>query len=112
MVDKPWEEAAMKLAKKVKVPIVPIYFHAKNSKLFYFLASISDTLRTAKLPSELLTQKERTIYIRIGKPISVAMQDEHTDLEDFTEFLRKKTYILANALEQDKKFLPLTNVLK
>ena len=40
------------------------------------------------------------------------MQDEHTDLEDFTEFLRKKTYILANALEQDKKFLPLTNVLK
>ncbi|MDU6659058.1 MAG: GNAT family N-acyltransferase [Capnocytophaga sp.] len=112
IVDKPWEEAAMKLAKKVKVPIVPIYFHAKNSKLFYFLASISDTLRTAKLPSELLTQKERTIYIRIGKPISVAMQDEHTDLEDFTEFLRKKTYILANALEQDKKFLPLSNVLK
>ena len=112
MVDKPWEEAAMKLAKKAKVPIVPIYFHAKNSKLFYFLASLSDTLRTAKLPSELLTQKQRTIYIRIGKPISVAMQDEHTDLADFTEFLRKKTYILANAFEQDKKFLPLPNVLK
>ncbi len=112
MVDKPWEEAAMKLAKKAKVPIVPIYFHAKNSKLFYFLASLSDTLRTAKLPSELLTQKQRTIYIRIGKPISVTMQDEHTDLADFTEFLRKKTYILANAFEQDKKFLPLPNVLK
>ena len=57
MVDKPWEEAAMKLAQKAKVPIIPIYFHAKNSKLFYFLANISDTLRTAKLPSELLTQK-------------------------------------------------------
>jgi len=109
MVDKPWEEAAMKLAKKAKVPIVPIYFHAKNSKLFYFLASLSDTLRTAKLPSELLTQKQRTIYIRIGKPISVAMQDEHTDLADFTEFLRKKTYILANAFEQDKKF---SNIMK
>ena len=40
------------------------------------------------------------------------MQDEHTDLADFTEFLRKKTYILANAFEQDKKFLPLPNVLK
>ena len=73
MVDKPWEEAAMKLAQKAKVPIIPIYFHAKNSKLFYFLANISDTLRTAKLPSELLTQKERTIYIRIGKPISLAI---------------------------------------
>ena len=111
MVDKPWEEAAMKLAQKAKVPIIPIYFHAKNSKLFYFLANISDTLRTAKLPSELLTQKERTIYIRIGKPISLAMQEEHPELDDYTEFLRKKTYILANAFEQDKKFLPLSNVL-
>jgi phospholipid/glycerol acyltransferase len=112
LIDKPWEEPAMKLAKHAKVPIVPIYFHAKNSPLFYFLANISDTLRTAKLPSELLTQKQRTIYIRIGKPISVAMQEEHADLSSYTEFLRKKTYILANAFEQDKKFLPLSGVLK
>nr|WP_314558313.1 GNAT family N-acyltransferase [uncultured Capnocytophaga sp.] len=112
VVDRPWEEAAMKLAKKAKVPIIPIYFHAKNSKMFYFLANISSTLRTAKLPSELLTQKQRTIYVRIGKPISPAMQDEHPELADYTEFLRRKTYILANALEQDKKFLPIPNVLK
>ena len=51
MVDKPWEEGAVKLIKKAKVPVIPIYFHAKNSRLFYFLSKISDTLRTAKLPS-------------------------------------------------------------
>ena len=112
VVDKPWEEAAMKLAKKAQVPIIPIYFHAKNSKLFYTLSRISDTLRTAKLPSELLTQKKRTIYIRIGKPISVSVQNEYEHIESFTEFLRKKTYILANALEQNKKFIPLSTVLK
>ncbi|MDO5607184.1 MAG: lysophospholipid acyltransferase family protein [Capnocytophaga sp.] len=111
-IDKPWEEAAMKLAKKAQVPIVPIYFHAKNSKLFYTLSNISDTLRTAKLPSELLTQRKRTIYIRIGKPISVSTQEEYKTIESYTEFLRKKTYILSNALEQDRKFLPLTTVLK
>ena len=33
LVDKPWEVAAMKLVKKAEVPVVPIYFHAKNSKL-------------------------------------------------------------------------------
>ena len=112
VVDKPWEEAAMKLAQKAKVPIIPIYFHAKNSKLFYFLANLSGTLRTAKLPSELLTQKQRTINVRIGKPITVAMQEEYKQLDAFTDFLRKKTYILANAFQQDKKLLPLPKVLK
>lgn len=112
IVDKPWEEAAMKLAKKAQVPIVPIYFHAKNSKLFYTLSKISSTLRTAKLPSELLTQRKRTIYIRIGKPISVSCQNEHSDIESFTQFLRKKTYILANTFEPKKKFIPLPTVIK
>ncbi|HZW62325.1 MAG TPA: lysophospholipid acyltransferase family protein [Flavobacteriaceae bacterium] len=105
VVDRPWEEAAMKLVKKAKVPVVPIYFHAKNSRLFYRLSKISDTLRTAKLPSELLTQKNRVIKVRIGKPITVADQDEHESLEAFSEFIRRKTYILSNAFETKSKIL-------
>ncbi|TWO31557.1 lysophospholipid acyltransferase family protein [Seonamhaeicola sediminis] len=105
VVDRPWEEAAMKLVKKAEVPIVPIYFHAKNSKLFYKLSKISDTFRTAKLPSELLTQKRRTIKVRIGRPITVNDQKEHKTLEDFTEFLRKKTYMLSNSFEKKSKIL-------
>ena len=105
VVDKPWEAAAMKLIKKAQVPVVPIYFHAKNSKLFYKLSKISDTFRTAKLPSEVLTQKRRTIKVRIGKPISVADQKEHTTLDSFSEFLRRKTYMLSNAFEEKPKIL-------
>jgi putative hemolysin len=105
VVDKPWEEAAMKLVKKAEVPVVPIYFHAKNSKLFYKLSKISDTFRTAKLPSELLTQKRRTIRVRIGKPVSVNDQKEHSSLEEFTEFLRRKTYMLSNTFEDKPKML-------
>ncbi|MEN3323602.1 lysophospholipid acyltransferase family protein [Mariniflexile soesokkakense] len=105
VVDKPWEASAMKLVKKAEVPVVPIYFHAKNSRLFYKLSKISDTFRTAKLPSEVLTQKRRTIKVRIGKPISVEDQKEHTSLEDFSEFLRRKTYMLSNAFENKSKIL-------
>ena len=100
VVDKPWEIAAMKLIKKAEVPVLPIYFHAKNSSFFYRLAKLSDTLRTAKLPSELLTQKERIIKVRIGNPISVDDQKEHKSLENFTDFLRKKTYVLANPFQK------------
>jgi len=105
VVDKPWEEAAIKLVKKAEVPVVPIYFHAKNSNLFYQLSKISDTFRTAKLPSEVLTQKRRIIKVRIGKPISVNDQKEHTSLDGFSEFLRRKTYMLSNTFENKSKIL-------
>ncbi|NQY27885.1 MAG: lysophospholipid acyltransferase family protein [Flavobacteriaceae bacterium] len=100
-VDKQWEPAAMKLIQKAQVPILPIYFHAKNSSLFYQLSNLSDTLRSARLPSEVLSQKNRVVKIRIGKPILVKDQKEHSDLKDFTEFIRKKTYMLANPYEKD-----------
>ena len=113
VVDRPWEEAAMKLVKKAEVPVVPIYFHAKNSKLFYKLSKISDTFRTAKLPSELLTQKRRTIKVRIGKPILVEDQKEHENLEEFSNFIRRKTYMLSNAFEDKPKILEnITSTLK
>jgi putative hemolysin len=105
MVDRPWEDAAMKLVKKAEVPVVPIYFHAKNSKLFYKLSKINDTLRTAKLPSELLTQKRRVIKVRIGKPISVDDQKEYVSLDEFSEFVRRKTYMLSNSFEDKSKIL-------
>lgn len=104
IVDRPWEEAAMKLIQRAEVPVVPIYFHAKNSKLFYRLSKLNDTLRTAKLPSEVLTQRNRVIRVRIGRPISVEAQQEQENLEDFTEFLRRKTYMLSNAFEEGRLF--------
>jgi putative hemolysin len=110
MVDKTWEEGAIKVIRKAQVPVVPIYFHAKNSRLFYFLSKISSTLRTAKLPSELLTQKKRVIKVRIGKPISVAEQNEHDTIEEYSEFLRKKTYMLANPFEKENKLLSATSL--
>nr|MBA3985731.1 lysophospholipid acyltransferase family protein [Flavobacteriales bacterium] len=109
IIDKPWEEAAMKLIKKAEVPVVPIYFHAKNSLLFYKLAKMNDVFRTAKLPSELLSQRERTIKIRIGNPISVNDQKEQESLQEFSAFLRKKTYMLANTF---KKKTLLDNIPK
>ena len=110
MVDKPWEEGAIKVIRKAQVPVIPIYFHAKNSRLFYFLSKIDDTLRTAKLPSELFSQKDRVIKVRIGKPISVNEQNEHTTIEEYSEFLRRKTYMLAKPFQKEIPFLQTPNL--
>jgi putative hemolysin len=112
IVDKPWEEAALKLIRKAEVPVVPIYFHARNSKLFYRLAKISDIFRTAKIPSEVYTQRNRPIKIRIGQPISVKVQQEQETFEDYNDLLRKKTYILSNAYAKERLIDQLPTTLK
>ncbi|EDM45541.1 Putative hemolysin [unidentified eubacterium SCB49] len=112
IVDKPWEDAAMKLINKANVPVVPIYFHAKNSALFYKLSKMNGTFRTAKLPSELLSQKDRKIKMRIGNAISIADQNEHNTLQSYTEFLRKKTYMLANPFQKKKLIEQLPTSIK
>jgi putative hemolysin len=112
VVDKPWEEGAIKVIRKAQVPVVPIYFHAKNSRLFYLLSKINGTLRTAKLPSELFSQKDRVIKVRIGKPISVAEQNEYETIEEYSEFLRKKTYMLANSFNKESKLLSVPNLIQ
>ena len=104
IVDRPWDPAAMKLIQKAKVPVIPIYFHAKNSTFFYKLASVSDILRTAKLPSEMLSQKKRKIKVRIGNAINPQDVADISTVESLTAFLRRKTYMLANAFEK-KPFL-------
>jgi len=109
-VDKPWEEGAVRLIKKAKVPVIPIYFHAKNSSFFYILSKISDTLRTAKLPSEALSQNGKVIKVRIGKPISVSDQEEYKEIPAFSEFMRKKTYMLANPFEKAHKLISTQSI--
>ncbi|MFT5926799.1 MAG: putative hemolysin, partial [Rubritalea sp.] len=113
VVDKKWEESAMKLVQRAEVPVIPIYFHAKNSNMFYRLAKLSDVFRTAKLPSEVLSQKRRVVKVRIGNPIAVKSQKEHESLDDFTDFLRKKTYMLSKPYEKEaKKLSDIPNSIK
>ena len=99
-IDPTWNAATMRLIQRAKVPVVPVYFHARNSPLFYRLAKIHPLLRTARLPAELLTQRHRSIDIRIGKPIAVKDQYNHQSIEDYSSFVRHKLYMLSNIFER------------
>jgi len=102
--DKEWQESAIKLIKKAKVPVVPVFFKAKNSELFYRISKIHPDFQTAMLPSEMLKKRSRPIQIRIGKPILMKQQDEFTDINEFRDFLRKKTYMLSSYYNKKKSF--------
>lgn len=105
ILDKEWETGAMKMVKKMKVPVVPIYFKARNSAFFYLLSMLHPSLRTAKLPSELLRQKNKSIRIRIGKAISFKEQKGYENIDHYTAFLRQRTYLLKQTLSPERKML-------
>ena len=103
IIDRPWQKPVMKLIKKSKVPVIPMYFKAKNSKRFYNLNKIHPDLQTAMLPGEFLRTRLKPIQIRIGRPITVKQQEEYKSVEELTHFLYKKTYVLSSVYEPKKK---------
>lgn len=102
IVDQEWSNEAIRLIKKAKVPVLPIYFHAKNSAQFYKLSQLNKTLRLALIPREVYTQKSRLVKIRVGNIISVKEQAEIEDIQEFKSFLRRKTYMLSSAYEKKR----------
>ncbi|MPQ46435.1 GNAT family N-acetyltransferase [Marinifilum sp. N1E240] len=102
ITDKQWMPSILKLIKKADVPVVPIYFQGSNSLIFHLLGMIHPTLRTIKLPSELLNKNKKVIRIRIGNQISVKDQKGFTDINQYGRFLRAKTYMLGTPIEVKK----------
>lgn len=102
ILDKKWEKPALKLIKMAKVPVLPMYFHAKNSRLFYQLAKLHPDLQTLLLPAEMMHKREKPIRIRIGKPVSVKVLEDHDSIEEMGEFLQMKIHLLKSYYEKRK----------
>ena len=94
--DKKWDKSIMRLVQKANVPVIPIYFHGTNSKIFHLIGRINPFLRTAKIPSELMNKHKHTIKITIGKPIDTDTQKSYLTIDDYADFLRQQTYTLAH----------------
>ena len=103
ITDSEWQKVAIRIIQKAGVPVIPIYFHAKNSPLFYRLSSISGVLRTASLPRELVNPNKSEIKIRIGRPIMPKEIKEFENTQELSDFLRKKTYMLANVYNDEEE---------
>lgn len=94
--DNPWREVVIRLIQQLQVPVIPIYFHCKNSTFCNILGLLDWRLRTMRLPSELFSTYNKDVRISIGQPISVEQQNQYPTLQELGDFLRAKTYELKN----------------
>lgn len=93
--DRPWQEVIIRLIRQLQVPVIPIYFHCKNSTFCNILAKVDWRLRTLRLPRELFASYNKEVRVSFGNPIPVEEQNKYATLQELGDFLRSKTYELA-----------------
>ena len=95
--DREWQPTIIQLIEKLKVPVIPIFFHGSQSWWFNFLGVTCWQLRTFRHPAEVFRKKGKTFHITVGNPIPVEEQMKHMGSEkEFGDFLREQTYRLRN----------------
>lgn len=98
--DSPWKKSFIKQARDNNRDIVPFYFSGKNSRVFYTIFLIRKTLgikaclELSMLPHEIFNKRNKTIRVRIGKPIPYQTFDKSKSLNDWAEYVRKHVYSL------------------
>ena len=102
--DRDWQKGFIKKAVVYQRNVVPFYFYGRNSLLFYFIYiarktfGISKTLELVLLPHELFNKRNKTIRVKIGKPISYRTFDISRSHHDWAQFVKKQVYNLKNAI--------------
>lgn len=102
IADKKWDPGVGRLIAKAGVKVVPVYFSGHNSLAFNLLGLLHPSLRTIKLPSEMLNKGNTNIKVRIGKAIPFKELSE-LEPDNLLQFLRAKTYALGANEQKPKK---------
>ena len=110
ILDRKWEKPALKLIKMAQVPVVPMYFHAKNSRFFYQAAKFNSLLQTVLLPREMMNDRDKPIRIRIGRSITVKTMDEMDSIDELGEFLKRKVYMMKSYYDKRKSLTEYFNL--
>lgn len=73
--DPPWEPSAVTLARKHRVPVVPVHVAGPYSFLFHLFHRISQELRDITLFHEFMNKAGRRFTLTFGEPVDVTATD-------------------------------------
>ena len=92
--DLPWSTSIARIIKNAGVPVIPVFWEGRNSKLFYAVDKIHPMLGTARLTKELINKHDTTVNLQIGKPITQAEIALYEKPKDLAAYLRSRSYAL------------------
>lgn len=95
VADRPWTPHVARIARKLKAPVLPVFFHGRNSLGFLAAGMVAPTLHQALVVREANNKRSLTVRGTIG---AIVRPDELAGFasdEDATAFLRRRTEALA-----------------
>lgn len=93
--DLPWGTLTAKLALAASAPVLPVYFHGQNSRMFHIASHMHQVLRYGMLFHEVRNKMGRRIDVSVGDVIGHERLRAFNDLRAATDFLRHSTHALA-----------------
>jgi putative hemolysin len=109
IADPQWNDTATRLIRMTGASALPIYFCGRNSLGFQLVGMIHPTLRMAFLLQEFLQQSGKSVTLRVGSAIPAESIASIVDTRQATEYLRWRTYLLA---QRGKKQIRLPAALR
>jgi 1-acyl-sn-glycerol-3-phosphate acyltransferase len=104
ITDLHWHKSFIVKSVQSRRDIIPVYFEARNTNLFYNLANIRKfigikvNLEFILLVGEMFKQKKKEIKIMFGKPIHYTEFDNSKLPNEWALFVRNKVYSMKNEL--------------
>lgn len=99
--ERPWQATMVTLARRYKVPVVPVHVSSRNSGLFYLFSRISSELRDMTVFYELLNKSGSHFGLTVGKPIEHELLSG--DINDVAGALQHHT-VHTLAADKDAEF--------
>lgn len=95
VVDPPWHTLPARLARTSGASVLPAHLEGSNSLAYHVANLIDPAVRKENAPCVLPDNRERTVRLRFGAPVSTFTLAQHASDADATQYLRTRTYSLA-----------------
>jgi len=100
--DKVWHKSFITKAIEHRRDVVPFFFFGRNSHLFYFIyfvrkiLGIKTNLELVLLPREIFNKKNKTVRVKIGKPITYHTFTSSKTHFEWAHYAKQQVYNLKN----------------
>jgi putative hemolysin len=96
VTDPAWHPNVAAIIRHAKAPVLPVYIDGANGPLFHLLGFIHPSLRTLRLPEEVLNKRGTTVDLRIAQPIPAKRLAAFSDDARLLDYLRMRTFLLSS----------------